>query len=105
MTFAYKGLSSSPMDRVRALRMSGELKGSTISGWLIGDLVDYGKSALLLNSSKEAHTAVLKLFDPELIDRYGAEVQKERVERERSLITKHHPHLVRILDAGEDAGY
>ena len=93
------------MDRVRAERMAAELKGKTIAGWEITDLVDYGKSALVLSASKGDQSCILKVFDPEVVERYGADVQKERVARERALVGKNHPNLVPILDAGEDSGF
>lgn len=42
----------------------------------------------------------LKVFHPELIERYGRDVQLARIDRERSLIGQSHPHLVTILDGG-----
>jgi serine/threonine protein kinase len=85
--------------------MAGELSGHSIAGWVVSELIDYGKSALILRSSKSGVSAVLKVFDPEIIERYGREVQKERIDRERTLIGKKHSHLVTILDAGEDSGF
>lgn len=85
--------------------MSTELKGKNIAGMTVNDLIDYGKSALILNASRGDGYCVLKVFDPEIIERYGADVQRERVARERALVGKNHPNLVPILSAGEDAGY
>jgi serine/threonine protein kinase len=85
--------------------MSAELKGRKIAEWMIGDLIDYGKSALILDASKGNDSCILKVFDPEIVERYGEEVQRERVTRERALVGKSHPNLVPILDAGEDAGF
>ena len=65
------------MDRVRAERMAAELKGKTIAGWEITDLVDYGKSALVLSASKGDQSCILKVFDPEVVERYGADVQRK----------------------------
>src|SRR5260370_6572472 len=93
------------MDRARAIRMSAELKGKKIAEWMIGDLIDYGKSALILAASKGNDSCILKVFDPEIVERYGEEVQRERVTRERALVGKSHPNLVPILDAGEDARF
>jgi eukaryotic-like serine/threonine-protein kinase len=87
------------------MRMVAELKGKNIAGWVIGDLVDYGKSALVFVASKGEDSCVLKLFDPEIVERYGEAVQRERVTRERALVGKSHPNLVPILDAGEDGGF
>src|SRR5262249_16189376 len=88
-----------------ATRMFQELKGSLIAGWAVSDLVDHGKSALVLSAQKNGISAILKLFDPEVIERYGEEVQRERVSREHSLIGKSHPNLVGIVQTGEDRGY
>jgi len=43
----------------------------------------------------------LKIFDPELVERVGTDVQAARIERELALRDKEHPHLVRILDGGQ----
>ena len=42
----------------------------------------------------------MKVFDPELIERFGETIQRARVERELSLCGKYHPGLVKILDGG-----
>jgi hypothetical protein len=88
------------MDKARAMRIATELRGKMIAGWVIADLVDHGKSALVVTGSKEDRSCILKLFDPEIVERYGEVVQKERVTRERGLVGHTHPNLVRILDAG-----
>jgi eukaryotic-like serine/threonine-protein kinase len=93
------------MDRARAQRLSVELKGKPIHGWIISDLIDHGKSALAFDAMRDLEVAVLKLFDPELVGRFGEDVQQERIRRESELIGKRHPHLVQIVDAGKDAGY
>lgn len=41
----------------------------------------------------------LKLFEPELVERFGSEVQLERIERAKSLIGKQLPNLVTVLEA------
>ncbi len=87
------------------MRMAAELRGKAIAGWVIDELVDYGKSALVLSASKENQFCILKLFDPEIVERYGEAVQRERVTRERALVGNDHPNLVPILDAGEDGGF
>src|SRR5215469_3616900 len=68
------------MDKARATRMAAELRGKTFGGWVAGDLLDYGKSALAFVASKGADACVLKVFDPEIVERYGEAVQRERVE-------------------------
>jgi serine/threonine protein kinase len=42
----------------------------------------------------------VKFFDPEIIEKHGAEIQVQRIEREKCLIGRTHPSLVQILDGG-----
>lgn len=88
------------MDEARAARMAAELRGKSANGWIIGELLGNGKSALVFKTTKGVDLGAIKIFDPELIERYGKDAQEERIRRELSLIGKHHPNLVRILDGG-----
>lgn len=90
------------MDRAMAERMGHELKGKTIQGWLIEDVINYGKSALVLKGTRGDSPIAVKVFDRELVERYGAEAQRTRVLRERELVGSKHTNLINILDAGED---
>jgi hypothetical protein len=89
------------MDRVRAERMAGELLGLTVASWKPLRLLDSGKSALVFEAAKGATVGALKIFDPELVERFGTAVQATRIDRELALCGKDHPHLVRILDGGQ----
>lgn len=71
-----------------------------IAGWQPHECIGFGKSAVVMRATREGESAALKVFHPELIERYGREAQLLRVERERRLIGITHPHMVRILDAG-----
>jgi eukaryotic-like serine/threonine-protein kinase len=92
------------MDDARAVRMAAELLGTTIGDWTILEYLGAGKSALVFRAQKDSSFAALKVFDPELVQRFGTDVQKARIERELSLRGKHHPNLVKILDGGQCAG-
>ena len=48
--------------------------------------------------------AALKIFDDDLIQRYGDKVQLERIHRELGLIGRHHPNIVSILGGGIHEG-
>jgi eukaryotic-like serine/threonine-protein kinase len=89
------------MDRVRAERMAGELLGLTIGSWTPVRLLDSGKSAMVFEAENGPTVGALKIFDPELVERFGSDVQAARIERELVLCGKEHPHLVRILDGGK----
>ncbi|KAF0221905.1 MAG: hypothetical protein FD174_236 [Geobacteraceae bacterium] len=90
------------MDSVRATRMTNELLNQFINDWQLVEYCGAGKSALVFKAVRGDTTAAIKLFDPELVEKFGKETQKARIERERELIGKGHPHLINIIDGGED---
>jgi serine/threonine protein kinase len=89
------------MDKMLAARMAAEIVGSEVGGWRALGLVGSGKSAIVMRAEKAGLIAALKVFDPDLIEKYGEATQLGRIERERRLIGKSHPHLVRIFDGGK----
>ncbi|MBW1795352.1 MAG: serine/threonine protein kinase [Deltaproteobacteria bacterium] len=93
------------MDKYSAEKLSTELLGKTIGGWLIEKYINHGKSAVVFLASKDAQRAAFKVFDPEIVDRYGRDAQRKRIERERSLIGKSHPNLVSVYDGGEQRDF
>ena len=93
------------MDKHSAKKLTAELLGQTVGGWFVEKDINYGKSAVVFLASKDTQKAALKVFDPEIVDRYGRDAQQKRIKRERSLIGKSHPNLVRVYDGGEQAGF
>lgn len=90
------------MDSTSARKWAAELKGQVIGGWTAGEPINHGKSAVVLKASRGADSAALKVFDRELVERFGRETQRQRVARERELIGKQHENLIAIYDAAED---
>lgn len=88
------------MDKARASSMTQELVGKIVDGWTIGRFIDHGKSALVFYATRGSESGVVKVFDRELIERFGKEVQLERIARECALIGATHPNLIRILGGG-----
>ena len=88
------------MDSFKAEKTASDLKGKAVRGWVVGDLIDHGKSALVLRAKREGRDGALKVFDPEIIRKFGAEEQTGRVQRELALVGQVHPNLVRVLDGG-----
>jgi serine/threonine protein kinase len=84
--------------------MTKELTGRTVGGWNVLEYIGAGKSALVLRASKEGQIGALKIFDPELVERFGRSVQLERITRELRLRDKKHPSLITIFDGGESEG-
>lgn len=95
------------MDTIRAKKIAKELNGKRVGGWTILDYINNGKAAVILRAVKGEDTAALKIFDPELIERFGKKTQLIRVQREKKLIGKSHPNLIEIKDGGEceNTGY
>jgi len=69
--------------------------------------VNHGKSALVVKAIRTGEEAALKIFDPDLVDRFGRSIQLGRIQREKSLIGKSHPHLIEIKNGGacQDTNY
>jgi serine/threonine protein kinase len=91
------------VDKIVAVRMERELTGKDLGGWTLAECIGFGKSALVFRAAKDGVVGAVKVFDRELVERFGRNAQRERVEREKSLVGKTHPNLIGILDAGEDA--
>lgn len=89
------------MDFAEAKLFSDTLMaGPDIAGWKPTGYISHGKSAVVLSAQRGKQTAVIKVFHPVLVEQYGRDAQQIRVDRERSLIDKHHDHIVAIIDAG-----
>ncbi|MBV8537003.1 MAG: protein kinase, partial [Alphaproteobacteria bacterium] len=91
------------MDKVKADGLAQQLNGKPIEGWAIEELIDFGKSAAVFRASRNSDLAAVKIFDNELIERYGDNTQIARIERELSLVGVVHRHLVKIIGGGFDA--
>jgi len=90
------------MDKVKAKELEKQLSGKTIKGWSIKRFINNGKSAAVFEATKGSEIAAVKIFDDELIKRYGDETQFSRIERELTLVGKHHPNMVKIIEGGFD---
>lgn len=88
------------MDSAQAKLFAESLEHAAVGGWTIQSVYGWGKSAVVFQANKDGTQGALKVFHPELVERYGRHVQLERVQREANLVGAHHPNLVRILDGG-----
>lgn len=89
------------MDAAQAQILVDSLLNTVVGDWHIDAFLGKGKSAVVLACTRGTEVGAIKVFHPELIQRYGKHVQLERILREKSLVGAFHPHLVRILDGGE----
>jgi serine/threonine protein kinase len=90
------------MDREKAANLFEKLRPRGVAGWELHELKDNGKSAAVFKASKDGVLAALKVYDNELITRYGDEALLTRMERESALIGATHPNLVDIFELGFD---
>lgn len=93
------------MDRVKALEIEKKLKGQTLQEWQISSLINFGKSAAVFRGTNlmDGSTVAIKIFDDELIEKYGDTAQIKRIERELELVGRSHPNMVKILGGGFDS--
>ncbi|WP_448093660.1 protein kinase domain-containing protein [Pseudomonas lini] len=89
------------MDTTQAQILRNQLQGMEVGGWLIDGFHGNGKSAVVLPAQKGNQQGAIKIFHPELVERYGKDVQLERIMREKSLVGAVHDNLVQIYDGGE----
>lgn len=92
------------MDRLKAKAWEGDLKGREIAECEVISLIDFGKSAAVFEARRKGVKVALKVFDDEVIERYGDKAQLQRIDRELSLIGRSHEHMVEIIDGGKDKG-
>lgn len=90
------------MDKVKAKILEGALRGKLIRDWKVDRLINHGKSAAVFLAYQGTEPVALKIFDDELIERYGDQTQRERIKRELELVGHSHPHMVKILGGGFD---
>ena len=72
-----------------------------MGSWSVQELIDHGKSAAVFRGECEGAECALKIFDTEIVERYGRLTQLKRIERETSLSDHTHPNLVKIYEGGE----
>jgi serine/threonine protein kinase len=89
------------MDPIRAEQIAQKLIGQKIGAWLIQKHIGQGKSAVVFRAEQNDQRAALKVFDPELVQRFGKDTQLARIDRELNLIGESHENLVKIFDGGE----
>jgi hypothetical protein len=82
------------MDTVISKRIEAELIGHEVGDWRIEKRIDQGKSAVVFRAAGDNGLTAVKVFDPELVERYGKKTQLARIERELQLKGQHHPNLM-----------
>lgn len=90
------------MDKAQARLFAQQLVADgVLDGWRITEMLGHGKSAVVMKGEKsDSPPVAIKVFHPEIIERFGLEHQMERIRREQTLIGNDHPNAVQILGGG-----
>jgi serine/threonine protein kinase len=88
------------MDEIKARQLLGQLKGINIEGIIIDSLIDNGKSAAVFLGKKDKIQYAVKVFDNEIVERFGDDIQQQRQNLELSLKNHNINNLVKIIGGG-----
>lgn len=89
------------MNSQRAQELEKALTGAAVGNWAVRELIDHGKSAAVFRATSQRSECALKIFDTEIVERYGRLTQIKRIEREVALSDHVHPNLVKIYEGGQ----
>jgi serine/threonine-protein kinase len=89
------------MNNIEAKKYNDIFIGKEINNYKIEKAIGFGKSAIVFqgNSQQGKHVAI-KIFDLDLVSKFGYDVQLARLKRELSLINHNIPNMVNILGGG-----
>ena len=88
------------MDRTKSLQLEQEIKGTELNGYKVVKLINNGKSAAVFKATKNGNDFALKVFDNELVERFGHEIQTKRIQQEIDLKNHTIPNLIKIFEGG-----
>jgi serine/threonine protein kinase len=90
------------MDSFKAKQLEVKLKGRTLKGYNIIELINNGKSAAVFKAIKNNIEYAIKVFDNDLIERFGHEIQEQRIEQELTLQNHTIENLIKIYDGAKE---
>jgi eukaryotic-like serine/threonine-protein kinase len=89
------------MDGIKAKELAQQLEGKVFAGFQVIKLLNNGKSAAVFRAQDTSgKLCALKIFDSELVEKYGAAIQIDRIQREVGLKGHGIEGLINILDGG-----
>jgi serine/threonine protein kinase len=88
------------MDKLKSLELEKQIKGQNIGDFKVLKLINNGKSAAVFKAEKNDEHYALKIFDNELVERFGHEIQTKRIEQEIALKNHSIDNLVKIYEGG-----
>ena len=88
------------MDKLKSLELEKQIKGQSIGGYKVLNLINNGKSAAVFKVAKDNELFALKIFDNDLVERFGHEIQTKRIKQEIALKNHSIVNLVKIFEGG-----
>jgi serine/threonine protein kinase len=89
------------LDTAQAKLFANSLTSQVVGGWNLQSVLGFGKSAVVFEGVSGELRAAVKIFHPELVEKYGRALQLTRIERECGLIGVAHPNVIKIIGGGE----
>jgi serine/threonine protein kinase len=86
------------MDKIKAKHLFEQIKGEKIKDIDIEGIINNGKSAVVFRGRNDDNLYAIKIFDNDLVDRFGAELQKQRIELELSTKGHNISNIVKVFD-------
>lgn len=81
-----------------------DVRDLEFEGWKPSAHIGEGASAVVFRATKDDEQAALKIFRPDLVQKYGEIVQAARIERQLRMKELAHPNLIRVLSGGKHPG-
>ena len=88
------------MDKAKAADLEKQLVRSKLNDFIVLEFIDHGKSAAVFKCQKDDTLYAIKIFDNELVERFGHEMQLKRISQEIGLKDHKLSNLVKIVDGG-----
>lgn len=89
------------MDKTKAKKLESLIAGKLIDDYTIEQLINNGKSAAVFKACKDGKFYAFKIFDNDVIERFGHEIQQKRIDQEIGLKGHIINNLVKIFDGGK----
>ncbi|MDD5021783.1 MAG: protein kinase [Endomicrobiaceae bacterium] len=86
------------MNTYKALKLQKELESQTLNGYKILELLNNGKSAAVFKAEKNDFVVALKIFDDEITEKFGHEIEIKRIQNEIALKNHNILNLVKIYE-------
>jgi serine/threonine protein kinase len=90
------------MDKKKAQELEKKIKGKIINGYEVIEFLNNGKSAAVFRAKKDDIYYAIKVFDNDIVEKFGHEIQTKRIEQEIALKNHSIKNLINIHEGGNE---